>query len=88
VDPGEVDPIYFDPPKLIDLRAALKRSLAQEAEPEPKKARVQKLFPNDLKRRCSCRCRVVETDVAVAKPVASTASKRRKRAGKADAELY
>jgi non-homologous end joining protein Ku len=42
VGPGEVEPIYFDPPKLIDLIAALKRSLAQEAEPEPKKEVARK----------------------------------------------
>jgi non-homologous end joining protein Ku len=49
----EVEPIYFDPPKLIDLIAALKRSLAQEAEPEPKNAVARKLAHNSCPRTTS-----------------------------------
>ena len=66
---------------------ALKRSLAQDAEPEPKKAAVSK--PTRAKEVTDRRQQVLllpvfggrgKTDAAVAEPAASSAPKRRRKA--------
>jgi hypothetical protein len=77
-----------DLPKVINLTEALKRSLARDAEPEPKKAAAGKpTRAKDVPDR-GHRAMLLpvsggrgETDVAVAEPAASTPPKRRERAG-------
>ena len=77
-----------EPPKVINLMEALKRSLAQDAEPEPKNAAVSK--PTRAKAVPDRRQRAMllpvsggreKPDAAVAEPVAPTAPKRRNKAG-------
>jgi len=74
-------------PKVINLMDALKRSLAQDAEPEPKKAAEgrptrTKAVPDQCQRalRLSVSGRRGKKDEPVEKPTASTAPKRRKKA--------
>jgi DNA end-binding protein Ku len=77
-----------EPPKVINLMEALKRSLAQDGEAEQKKAAVGK--PTRTKAVPDRRQRALllpvsggrgKTDAAGAEPTASTVPKRRKKAG-------
>ena len=76
-----------EPPKVINPMEALKRNLAQDAEPEPKKAAGKAPRGKAVSDR---RHRAMlppvsggreKTDGAFAEPAASTALKRRKKAG-------
>jgi DNA end-binding protein Ku len=84
---GDNAPCDRRSPKVINLMEALKRSLAQDAEPEPKKAAVSK--PTRAKEVTDRRQQVLllsvfggrgKTDAAVAEPAASSAPKRRRKA--------
>jgi hypothetical protein len=73
-----------EPPKVLNLMDALKRSLAQDAEAEPKKAALSKLTrakPVSDRRQRALLLTISggreETDAAVAEPAASTAPRRR-----------
>jgi DNA end-binding protein Ku len=74
-------------PKVINLMEALKRSLAQDTEPAPKKAATSK---PKLAKAVPDRQRALllpvsggrdKADAAAAEPAASTTPKRRKKAG-------
>ena len=77
-----------EPPKVINLMEASKRNVARGAEPEPKKAAVSK--PTRAKAVPDRRQRALllpapggreKKNALVAEPAASTAPKRRKKAG-------
>jgi hypothetical protein len=73
-----------EPPKVINLMVALKRSVAQDAEQEAKlpraDPRVRRFFLTDVKELLPVSGGNGKTDAAVAELAASIASKRCKNA--------